>query len=124
MGDMTKSKAESIMGTTVKVAQVSESSFMASSRVNPGEVDLGGAECSIVEHGKSEEEALEALIRLMYKTRSGIVLERASYRCERCGGLEPLEVHHKVFRSHGRSDALSNLQALCNTCHAKIHEGR
>lgn len=39
--------------------------------------------------------------------------------CMKCGlGLrEPVAVHHRKLRKHGGKDALSNLIALCSTCH-------
>lgn len=41
-------------------------------------------------------------------------------RCERCG--RPSKVaHHIVSRKQGGSDHPSNLVALCNSCHSKIH---
>jgi diadenosine tetraphosphate (Ap4A) HIT family hydrolase len=49
------------------------------------------------------------------------VLTRARGRCECCGAHEhqrALEVDHIVPKSHGGSDHLSNLQALCFRCNA------
>jgi ATP adenylyltransferase len=49
------------------------------------------------------------------------VLTRARGRCECCGAHQhqrALEVDHIVPRSHGGSDDLSNLQALCFRCNA------
>jgi len=51
------------------------------------------------------------------------VLTRARGRCECCGAYEhqrALEVDHIVPRNHGGSDDLSNLQALCFRCSARL----
>ena len=39
--------------------------------------------------------------------------------CMKCGLTlrEPVAVHHRKLRKHGGKDALSNLIALCSTCH-------
>lgn len=49
------------------------------------------------------------------------VLERDGYRCQRCGSLENLQVHHRVRRSQQGNDALANLVTLCAHCHMKEH---
>jgi hypothetical protein len=38
-----------------------------------------------------------------------------------CNANVPLERHHKVFRSHGGSDADENLVLLCKVCHGAVH---
>lgn len=53
-----------------------------------------------------------------------LVLERAAGRCENCGQRGPLQVHHKVFRSHGRDDRVGNLVAYCLDCHEAAHRRR
>ena len=46
------------------------------------------------------------------------VLERARWRCERCGAAGRLEGDHKVpLHQGGKPYALDNLQALCRGCH-------
>jgi len=50
--------------------------------------------------------------RLMKK-----VLERDEWRCQKCGSLENLQVHHKIKRSRQGGDALRNLVTLCAYCH-------
>lgn len=39
-------------------------------------------------------------------------------RCEICGSIENLEIHHKD--RHPRHNELSNLQLLCRVCHRSI----
>jgi len=45
--------------------------------------------------------------------------------CERCGqkNYAILQVHHKVERYRGGSDAIKNLELLCPNCHATHHLG-
>ena len=50
------------------------------------------------------------------------VLERDGWRCQSCGSLSAVEVHHQRFRSHQGADAKQNLITLCGKCHREIHE--
>jgi len=49
------------------------------------------------------------------------VLRRDGWRCQLCGTLSNLEVHHKEFRSQSGDDSDENLITLCAECHALIH---
>ena len=49
------------------------------------------------------------------------VLQRDGWRCQSCGAMTNLEVHHQQFRSHVGQDTEENLITLCHTCHSKIH---
>ena len=49
------------------------------------------------------------------------VLRRDLWRCQACGAMSNLEVHHKEFRSRAGNDAEENLITLCNACHAALH---
>ena len=49
------------------------------------------------------------------------VLRRDGWRCQFCGTMANLEVHHKQFRSHSGDDSEENLITLCSTCHACVH---
>jgi 5-methylcytosine-specific restriction endonuclease McrA len=49
------------------------------------------------------------------------VLERDQWRCQKCGSLENLQIHHKVKRSQQGNDALQNLVTLCAYCHLSEH---
>jgi 5-methylcytosine-specific restriction endonuclease McrA len=51
------------------------------------------------------------------------VLRRDNWRCQFCGTMSNLEVHHKQFRSHSGVDSEKNLITLCAECHAAIHRG-
>jgi 5-methylcytosine-specific restriction endonuclease McrA len=54
--------------------------------------------------------------RLMKK-----VLERDQWKCQRCGSLENLQIHHKIKRSQRGDDTLGNLVTLCAYCHMAEH---
>jgi 5-methylcytosine-specific restriction endonuclease McrA len=42
--------------------------------------------------------------------------------CEFCGtGCNGIELHHIIYRSHGGSDEVGNIIALCRDCHNKAH---
>ena len=49
------------------------------------------------------------------------VLERDGWRCQVCGSMQNLQVHHLKLRSHSGSDEEQNLITLCANCHARIH---
>ena len=56
-----------------------------------------------------------------YDTLRNQVLHRDGWRCQSCGAMSNLEVHHKNFRSHSGEDSEENLTVLCNACHAAVH---
>ena len=49
------------------------------------------------------------------------VLRRDGSRCQSCGTMSNLEVHHKAFRSHSVNDCSQNLITLCAECHGGVH---
>lgn len=49
------------------------------------------------------------------------ILRRDGWRCQFCGTMSNLEVHHKEFRSHSGNDSEENLITLCARCHLVIH---
>jgi len=51
------------------------------------------------------------------------VLRRDGWRCQSCGTMSNLEIHHREFRSHSGDDSEQNLISLCTKCHARIHQG-
>ena len=51
------------------------------------------------------------------------ILRRDGWRCQSCGAMSNLEVHHSEFRSHSGADAEENLITLCTACHAAVHSG-
>ena len=49
------------------------------------------------------------------------VLRRDGWRCQSCGTMSNLEVHHKTFRSQSGNDSEANLITLCTACHQETH---
>ncbi len=58
-----------------------------------------------------------------YETLRQQVLRRDGWRCQLCGTMTNLEVHHKEFRSQSGDDSEQNLITLCAACHASVHAG-
>ncbi len=56
-----------------------------------------------------------------YESLRQQVLRRDGWRCQSCGTMVNLEVHHKEFRSHSGIDSEENLITLCVACHTAIH---
>ena len=49
------------------------------------------------------------------------ILRRDGWRCQVCGTMENLQIHHQQYRSHSGADIESNLITLCADCHSTIH---
>ena len=49
------------------------------------------------------------------------VLQRDGWRCQFCGCMQQLQVHHIQFRSHSGDDSEENLITLCVDCHGVLH---
>jgi 5-methylcytosine-specific restriction endonuclease McrA len=49
------------------------------------------------------------------------VLRRDGWRCQICGSMQNLQVHHKTLRSQQGSDNHLNLITLCVCCHDNVH---
>ena len=58
---------------------------------------------------------------LSYESLRQQILRRDGWRCQSCGSMLNLEVHHREFRSHSGSDSEENLITLCTACHVKMH---
>jgi 5-methylcytosine-specific restriction endonuclease McrA len=52
------------------------------------------------------------------------VLRRDGWRCQLCGRVKDLQVHHIEARSHLGDDSEENLITLCADCHRRTHEKR
>ena len=61
------------------------------------------------------------LVSTSYESLRQQILRRDGWRCQSCGAMSNLEVHHREFRSHSGSDVEENLITLCTTCHATVH---
>ncbi len=49
------------------------------------------------------------------------VLARDGWRCQRCGSMKELQVHHLCRRSGLGDDSAENLITFCQQCHRRIH---
>jgi 5-methylcytosine-specific restriction endonuclease McrA len=49
------------------------------------------------------------------------ILERDGWRCQFCGSMQNLQVHHLKFRSQSGDDMEQNLITLCPECHEQMH---
>jgi 5-methylcytosine-specific restriction endonuclease McrA len=49
------------------------------------------------------------------------VLERDGWRCQVCGSMQCLQVHHLKSRSQSGGDEEQNLITLFAECHARTH---
>jgi 5-methylcytosine-specific restriction endonuclease McrA len=58
---------------------------------------------------------------ISYENLRQQILRRDSWRCQSCGAMANLEVHHKEFRSHSGGDSEGNLITLCADCHKTAH---
>jgi 5-methylcytosine-specific restriction endonuclease McrA len=58
---------------------------------------------------------------MLYETLRQQVLRRDGWRCQSCGTMSNLEIHHEIFRSQSGQDSEENLITLCAQCHAEIH---
>jgi 5-methylcytosine-specific restriction endonuclease McrA len=58
---------------------------------------------------------------LSYETLRQQILRRDGWRCQICGTMANLEVHHKEFRSRSGEDSEENLITLCAACHTRVH---
>lgn len=61
------------------------------------------------------------LDRDAYENLRQQVLRRDNWRCQSCGSMCSLEVHHQQFRSQAGDDSELNLITLCAVCHSRAH---
>jgi 5-methylcytosine-specific restriction endonuclease McrA len=57
----------------------------------------------------------------LYERLRQRVLSRDGWRCQVCGSLQNLQVHHKQLRSQQGLDDDSNLITVCASCHDGLH---
>ncbi len=69
-------------------------------------------------HSKATPSRLDPL---SYENLRQQVPRRDSWRCQSCGTMSNLEVHHREFRSHLGVDSEENLITLCVDCHRQAH---
>jgi 5-methylcytosine-specific restriction endonuclease McrA len=61
---------------------------------------------------------------ISYESLRRQVLRRDGWRCQSCGTMSNLEVHHQQFRSHVGDDSEENLITVCVGCHGQLHSPR
>jgi 5-methylcytosine-specific restriction endonuclease McrA len=57
-----------------------------------------------------------------YRALHRRILKRDRWRCQACGSMLQLQVHHMEFRSQLGEDREENLITLCAECHATLHQ--
>jgi 5-methylcytosine-specific restriction endonuclease McrA len=57
----------------------------------------------------------------LYEKLRKQVLRRDGWRCQVCGSMQNLQVHHQRLRSQQGSDDELNLITLCVDCHEAQH---
>ena len=62
-----------------------------------------------------------ALDQQAYRELHEKVLRRDGWRCQCCGSMRNLQVHHRQSRSLLGNDTEENLIALCDQCHKRTH---
>jgi 5-methylcytosine-specific restriction endonuclease McrA len=60
----------------------------------------------------------------LYRKLQVEVLQRDAWRCQYCGALDHLQVHHIRSRSSLGDDTDENLITLCAACHRQVHRKR
>lgn len=58
-----------------------------------------------------------------WKAKRHKVLHRAKYKCERCKKKQATQIHHLTYKRIF-NERLSDLQAVCSSCHMRIHSIR
>jgi len=59
-----------------------------------------------------------------YETLGQQILRRDGWRCQSCGTMSNLEIHHQQFRRQSGDDSEENLIKQCVDCHRRVHELR
>jgi 5-methylcytosine-specific restriction endonuclease McrA len=59
-----------------------------------------------------------------YEALCKLVLARDNWRCQECGSMKDLQVHHVKRRGRLGGDVAHNLITLCVICHRNLHHGR
>jgi len=62
------------------------------------------------------------LEREQYDKLRRAILQRDNWRCQYCGAMTNLEVHHQQLRSHSGDDIEENLITMCHGCHSTVHQ--
>ncbi len=63
------------------------------------------------------KQAAERLVDLHWREVCKQRARQQNFLCFECQRMKPLEGHHRIFRSAGRSDAIGNIDMWCSDCH-------
>jgi len=67
-------------------------------------------------HPRHTQKYLEYLASAAWKRKRYQLFLQRGKKCERCGAVKKIEVHHKHYRTLGH-EALTDLEVVCVTCH-------
>lgn len=73
-----------------------------------------------------EQDACKQLRDDNWRRVCNTVFREQEFKCARCGQIQPLQGHHKLYRSRwsrkdGPLDVASNTEGLCARCHESEH---
>jgi len=57
----------------------------------------------------------------IWRARASEMIRKGGYRCQQCGNIGKLEVHHNAYNRLG-AELDSDLLVVCKKCHEKIHK--
>jgi len=69
----------------------------------------------------SQRRSRDRMAPVPYSKLRKKILERDNWRCQVCGHLKNLDVHHMRRRSALGEDLETNLITLCRECHQILH---
>jgi len=56
-----------------------------------------------------------------WKKTRGLILKLKGRKCEACGSVNKIHVHHNNYENIGKETA-EDLNILCGTCHSEFHK--
>ena len=83
-------------------------------------IPSGQSRCS--KHRTRSPSSRNAMSSRWVRETRPAALERAGHRCEHCGAVDQLEVHHRDMDPS--NNVAENLIVLCDSCHAEVHRQR
>lgn len=83
--------------------------------------DFRGEELVVQAGHFTDDLALKTLVERVYSLHCRVVLEQYGWRCSRCHEVKRLQIHHRIYRSHGGTHGVDNLEPVCWDCHRAIH---
>ena len=56
----------------------------------------------------------------LWRSRASEMIRKAGYRCQQCGSIGRLQVHHNAYNRLG-AELDSDLLVVCEKCHKNLH---